>query len=613
MNILLLENKTEDKWLYDRLTRLLSAHNIIIEEVSEGLTASYYFDTLSKLKEQKQKIDLFLIPVSLGKIHSEFLGLKLGLLIRLAFEFQQYCFKDIIFIGAETKDELLKYSSFAQLLNTNASYYCRYSFDEIKDSLSQIQSFSNEEIIKSLISKIILEKPPMKGRHSVANEWAIYRMAEFLGILEINSYFQSSLILNNPYFRLKLLEISLQSSFPKNIGIKNLFKDIKIEKSKFLLIDDKSDLGWEKIIEFLIEKLNNENTLFSIANFPDDKNKFEKDIEDILKKIELNNYDLIFLDLRLLSSEENKSFKEITEIENFSGAKILTQIKNKFPALPVIIFTASQQAWNLEKLYEIGADAYFIKESPENIFSNEIFYDNLRNFIQVIVELTEKGKVLKWFYQNSETIKNKLDEENYSTNIKERIKQKLDLAFGIIRARRREYDKKFIYSDYQFAFLVYWSMLIEFQSEKIGTYNGEDDNFSFLNGTVFINKNKSNIQRLESGIKSLKWSQKFKYKNMPNISLSSRLIDISSDKKYFRNLSIIIPSFILLAYGNSNSDIVNEFIYLNEIRNKLDYTHSDQHIVKKQPIHTQANEEEDLLVCQDMFKFIFFLYTKNKI
>jgi DNA-binding NarL/FixJ family response regulator len=32
------------------------------------------------------------------------------------------------------------------------------------------------------------------------------------------------------------------------------------------------------------------------------------------------------------------------------------------------MFTASNKAWNMKALLDAGADGYYIKESPENIF-----------------------------------------------------------------------------------------------------------------------------------------------------------------------------------------------------------------------------------------------------
>jgi len=614
MNILLFENKKDNKWLSNRLYRLLPEHKFTVEEISENLTPSYYFDILYQLREHKQKIDLFLIPVCLIGTHTEFLGLKLGVLIRLAFEHTRYCLKPIIFIGADKKDELLKYSSFANILNTKGTFYNRYSLEKLKNSLDNIETFSNEEIIESMLDNLRFEKPPFTGRHSIANEWAIYRMAYYLACLksiEKNNLF--SVIIHNPYFRFLLNQLHYNKS-NKLLDINNLFPINKFENSKFLLIDDKADIGWQKVLEVLIEKLNPKNLVFTISKFPAEETKFKENIGQIIKQIEVNDYDMIFLDLRLKSSEEDKSFKNISDVESFSGAKILKEIKQKFPAMPVIMFTASQQAWNMEHLYDLGADGYFIKESPENIFSDEIFYDNLKTFINNIVTLVDKGRELKWFYNNSQKLKTYLDQINLRPNIARRIKQKLDLSFGIIRANRREYDKQFIYSDYQFAFLVYWSILIEFQAEKIGYYNGRDSSFSFVNGTKLIDTDKTLIQRTYSSLPSSKWSLRFRSIKMPNLSKRTLHLAITSpEKAYFKNLSILIPSFVLLEYGTTYSAMIDDFIFLNQVRNNLDYTHSDSSIVANEPIHTQANEAEDLSLTKDMFKFIYFLFTKDLI
>ena len=66
-------------------------------------------------------------------------------------------------------------------------------------------------------------------------------------------------------------------------------------------------------------------------------------------------YDLIFLDLRLKLEDKGKP------IEESSGIKILSKIKEINPAIPVIVFTASEKALSHQKALELGADEYWIK------------------------------------------------------------------------------------------------------------------------------------------------------------------------------------------------------------------------------------------------------------
>ena len=616
MNILLFENSSSNKKIGVVLKRLLPNHNIYIKELAEDLSSSYYIELLTRFSEEKLKFDLYIIPVSVSSPYTEFSGLRLGLSIRLAFEFPQYSLKPIIFIGSETTQELLELSTsaqYAKILNTKGTFYCRLVLEDLKNTLSEIGSLNEKVITDSLINNLNLESLPTKGRHSIANEWGIFRIAEFLNIPESIVNRNKLAIIHDPFFRLEIIKILQRRTFPQKLIQKNLFKDSQTEDCKFLLIDDKSDLGWKSIIDFISSKLNNMNKVSDRSHFYENKDNFERDIDEIEVDIKSMDYDLIFLDLRLKASEEDKSFLTIDDIESFSGAKILKRIKTIFPALPVIIFTASQQAWNLENLYDLGADGYYIKESPDNIFSDEIFYANQKRFVDNIIELVQKGKTLKWFYNNSLNIKESLKKNNFNENIKLRIEQKLDLAFGILRAKRREYDKQFIYSDYQFAFLVYWSILIEFQAEKIGFYNGKDSDFTMNSGKILLKNDHTSIKRTHYGGNLLKWSQKFPTLKMPYFTISSGEIDVSNEKSHYKNISNLIPCYILLELGTGFSSMIDEFIYLNQIRNNLDYTHSEKDILFNEPIHTEANEDNDLEICKNMFGFVYFLLTGNQV
>lgn len=83
-------------------------------------------------------------------------------------------------------------------------------------------------------------------------------------------------------------------------------------------------------------------------------------------------YGIVFLDLRLEQpADENRS------VEALTGIRLLAEIKQFFPYLPVIIMTASEKALSSEKAREIGADGYWIKGISSGKELCSIIFDNL--------------------------------------------------------------------------------------------------------------------------------------------------------------------------------------------------------------------------------------------
>jgi len=75
-----------------------------------------------------------------------------------------------------------------------------------------------------------------------------------------------------------------------------------------------------------------------------------------LSPAKLFPYDLIILDLRLERDRDKTRLPH-----EISGAKILRQIKEVDPSIPVLVFTASEKAMNYQEVIGYGASGYWIK------------------------------------------------------------------------------------------------------------------------------------------------------------------------------------------------------------------------------------------------------------
>jgi CheY-like chemotaxis protein len=167
-------------------------------------------------------------------------------------------------------------------------------------------------------------------------------------------------------------------------------KTINAAGKNILLIDDEVDKGWGLILK----------AIFTGAKFESipTSNNFINDAKGKLK--EKNNgvskWDLVLLDLRL-DEEEDKGQNAFKSASEYSGAKLLEEIKLDNKGIQVIMFTASNKAWNMQELQTMGADGFFIKESPEFNKDSGFSLNNYAGFEKQIRSCFEEN-YLKFIY-----------------------------------------------------------------------------------------------------------------------------------------------------------------------------------------------------------------------
>ena len=170
--------------------------------------------------------------------------------------------------------------------------------------------------------------------------------------------------------------------------------------------------------------------------------------EEALSFPDYLNYDVVFLDLRLLKEEDKGN--HISNIEDFTGAKVLKKIKDINRGIQVVIFTASNKVWNIEKLLKAGANGYYIKESPEYTLNSRFSKDNYDEFIKTIKTCLSR-KPLKNVYSLScsirQTITSLTQLGKFDQNFADSILNYLDLANKLINSA----DDK---NDYAMSYLI---------------------------------------------------------------------------------------------------------------------------------------------------------------
>lgn len=121
-----------------------------------------------------------------------------------------------------------------------------------------------------------------------------------------------------------------------------------LKDKRVLLIDDEHETaGWEKTFKIIFR---DSCGLTAVGEELIDKETGEINPVEIKKHLTPHDnhilpYDLIFLDLYLIKGE-NEKIDGTKEAYKFSGIRLLNEIRRNDPTVPVILFTASNKAFN---------------------------------------------------------------------------------------------------------------------------------------------------------------------------------------------------------------------------------------------------------------------------
>jgi len=366
--------------------------------------------------------------------------------------------------------------------------------------------------------KLIIKGPEQQGRHSVANQWGAYRMAEIGGL-------------------------KIEYSFPKTLYFKNLIalssaaEPINLQfpiVNKILLIDDNCNKGWSSCLK----------VIFGSAEIKEYVSWNDATLDGVKEQIMTDQYDMIFLDYYLDEGERiDRIGKGKNILKEIKGSREPNGILNEGlnPVIPVIMFTASNKAWNMDELYEAGADGYYIKEHPETAHDPEFSIENFKNFHKTVSNCLEKGNLLRKYWNKIKDVQEKpiFQDKDPQLN-KERISERLKMFLGLLKKafEQTEFDKNtFFYSEWELAFLTLWSTLNEVQEtwyEKSSNfipfeYNDSDGNIQTLphqpNGSTKIRSDNVNWK--------IRGSDKFFILYQPALDSSKRPILKSYNSNFY--------------------------------------------------------------------------------
>lgn len=354
-------------------------------------------------------------------------SLEIAMHIRLSIEaLHSGVLCPIVFISDLSKGAFLNYGYCSQLFLTDSIYVCPASkLDERMDLFVPLRA---EEYGNAFLNKITI--PPLKGyNHSLANQWGASVMSSFVSGGEELEEIRP--IKNRLYFKY-ITACSVDNIFPgiSESSVSSVSDSMEIDTrgKRILVIDDEADKGWESVLVKLFKSA--EEIAFIKEKVPDFKS-----MTDEAKIRFLSPWDLFILDLRLGGDEE----EGIYETNDFSGTRVLRLIKGLNRGNQVIMFTASNKAWNYKALLNAGADGYYIKESPEFKFSRDFSWANMNSFKQDVERCFNRGYLRDFFLFKKSIV----PEDITGINAKKRqflyeTQNQLNMAFELADGARTE-------------------------------------------------------------------------------------------------------------------------------------------------------------------------------
>lgn len=324
----------------------------------------------------------------------------------------------IVFVSDAGILPFLKAGEMSQLFLTDDVFVC--ARQDLPLRLSKLAPLTMDGYRSRFLERINIRPPATIGNHSLANQWGasvLYRLSRG-SELDRNSLPSFMEARKELYFKFIQASTSDLSSlmFPERVLSTGENIEIKALGKKVLLIDDEADKGWAVTLK----------ALFSWAKAFDVIREKVSDYEEMSQEhrdmIEQGEYDLFILDLRLDGVDE----EGIYDPEAFSGMKILRRIKSLNRGNQVIMFTASNKAWNFKALLDpaVGANGYYIKESPENRFPDNFSQKNYMSFKNDVERCFMRG-YLRDFWSFKESVRPECG------NLQKELKIQLDIAYNL--------------------------------------------------------------------------------------------------------------------------------------------------------------------------------------
>lgn len=410
--------------------------------------------------------DSMAIVVDVDEISKPELCLAFAMAIRLSIlDIKSAALSPILFISRATQDILIGYK-YSPIILTGSIVFDLP--ENASDALEVMEPLSPSEYKTKFLDVIKIIPNATEGRHSLANQWG----ADVLSRIVVGNETNNELIKKarlSLYFRY-VRALSLGTNDIENIiqGVElpstpTSLKKIDATGKKILLIDDEADKGWGDV---LCKMLPNSEFKTIQEQVPD----YEHLSNDAKKEIESGKYDLIFLDLRMNGVAEEDTLRP----DDFSGMKILKAIKEQNKGNQVIMFTASNKAWNMKALLDAGADGYYIKESPEYTFPASYSDSNARELCTSITQCLDNG-YLRNVYLKVKKIKELIQDSQCFSNRTDELLGSIDIAYDLLAKSNAKQEYK------AYSYLQLFLVIEEFVKNP-AVFDTSEDGLYLYNG-----------------------------------------------------------------------------------------------------------------------------------
>lgn len=364
---LILGNNSDKGWIKN-----LGISTAAVPNISTGRNT----DIVDFIRRLPTDLDCIVIDSDSFNSENPELPLEIALYIRMMLhDCLKTALSRIVIVSDFTIDSFMDYGVKSMILMTKGVMLI--DGESIGYALENAVALTPSEYVNGFLNLIkVVPQEKVEGRHSIANEWG----ADVLFNV-ISAGIKSSLIpikaessLYFKYSSIVSLDAEDVTAIIEGRTPKFLTKKICIKDTiNYLLIDDETDKGWDKVLMSLLPNANQEVWKQPVGTY-------QELSENIRSKISDGDYDIIFLDLRMAGIAEDS----VVDPEHFSGMKILHSIKEVNRGIQVIMLTATNKAWNVKALLDADANGYYMKESPEYHFTLKYSEQNALAFVKTI-------------------------------------------------------------------------------------------------------------------------------------------------------------------------------------------------------------------------------------
>lgn len=406
-------------------------------------------DLVTKIFHQNE-IDKLIIPVALGEVLNNQMGIRIGLHIRLSSKIGDKNKVPIVFVSSHSLDTLLliRNDRHALIVVTPACTLCEQDIEDIRANLLAIAPISNSDIGPKFLDRIIVDKLDTMGPHSLANEWGVYQLDKIANLHALPPSAPAFIRSKELYFKYLRAKNNYTFQTSGSSGTSGTANTINSVGNRILYIDDEGDKGWVDVLK----------KIFHGGNFIAETGKNKSETEfftSIRNQIKLD-WDLVLLDLRLLPWKEDVG-GVILPIDSYSGTQILKEIKTANPGTQVLIFTASNKAWNMRQLLRLEADGYYIKESPDYLIPDHLSLKHYEEFKDQVKTCFDKAYLRKIYSAQVLAISKTVNQNAAFISFSE---IGLQNAFEILRLNRKE-----------IAYLTYFQIIEKYAEANFDTNN----------------------------------------------------------------------------------------------------------------------------------------------